>query len=329
MDFYLHGFDWPVYAEQIMPVFERWLIDKDENSVLALYAKTRCAAEEEYLPKPMQRIRTWLRAKEFVDGLPRGPHSCVEYARLCSADQFTSFSDRYLNQYTPQLYQQSPTLRTIWGALIETNCLAQLYARDEQAGGSEQATRGEVIMLLHDAGLDEVARAEFGEQPVEAAKPPADAASDPPVENHEIDPYAGDEAGGKPTGILLGQQINTLRLRGWLASVSVRAMALFELLACGRRRMPFGYDANDPYGAYYGYLTPTETWQLALALHDAHPYSQALAERDYQLFCMERVSAAHPAARLLDEVLPEHTRALLRSVRRAAMLGLGLIVATD
>ena len=327
MDIYLHGFDWPVYAEQIMPAFERWLIDKDESGVLALYAKTRCAAEEEYLPKPMQRIRTWLRAKEFVDSLPRGPHSRVEYARLCSAEQFTSFSDRFLNQYTPQLYQQSPTLRTVWGALIETNCLAQLYAEDEEGNaesGSEQATRGEVIMLLHDAGLDDVARAEFGEQPVETAAPPTDAAND-----NDIDPYAGGDLGGKPAGILLGQQVNALRLRGWLATISVRAMALFELLAGGRRRMPFGYDANDPYGAYYGYLTPTETWQLALALHDAHPYSQAQAERDYQLFCMERITDAQPAARLLDEVLPEHTRALLRSVRRAAMLGLGLIVATD
>jgi len=324
MDVYLHGFDWSVYTEQIMPAFERWLIDKDENSVLALYAKTRCAAEEEYLPKPMQRIRTWLRAKEFVDSLPRGPHSRVEYARLCSAEQFTSFSDRYLNQYTPQLYQQSPTLRTLWGALVETNCLAQLYAEDEQARAeSEQTTRGDVILLLHDAGLDDVTREEFSEHPAETA------ASDTPVNGHEIDPYASNELGSKPAGILLGQQINTLRLRGWLASVSVRAMALFELLACGRRRMPFGYDANDPYGAYYGYLTPTETWQLALALHDAHPYNQALAERDYQLFCMERVTAAQPAARLLDEVLPEQTRELLRSVRRAAMLGLGLIVATD
>lgn len=320
MDIYLHGFDWPVYAEQIMPAFERWLIDKDENSVLALYAKTRCAAEEEYLPKPMQRIRTWLRAKEFVDSLPRGPHSRVEYARLCSAEQYTSFSDRFLNQYTPQLYQQSPTLRTVWGALIETNCLTQLYAEDEEGSESEQATRGEVIMLLRDAGLDDVAREALGEQPVEIAAPEGD---------NDIDPYAGGDLGGKPAGILLGQQVNVLRLRGWLATVSVRAMALFELLACGRRRMPFGYDANDPYGAYYGYLTPTETWQLALALHDAHPYSQEQAERDYQLFCMERITTAHPAARLLDEVLPEQTRALLRSVRRAAMLGLGLIVATD
>lgn len=327
MDIYLHGFDWPVYAEQIMPAFERWLIDKDDGSVLALYAKTRCAAEEEYLPKPMQRIRTWLRAKEFVDGLPRGPHSRVEYARLCAADQFTSFSDRFLNQYTPQLYQQSPTLRTVWGALIESNCLIQLYTENKRAdveGESEQATRGEVIALLRDAGLNDVTREEFDEQAITPT-----AIGETPASANDIDPYANDGMGSRPAGILLGQQANMLRLRGWLATISIRAMALFELLACGRRRMPFGYDANDPYGAYYGYLTPTETWQLALALHDAHPYGRAQAERDYQLFCLERVTATHPAARLLDEVLPEHSRELLRCVRRAAMLGLGLIIATD
>lgn len=327
MDIYLHGFDWAVYAEQVMPAFERWLIDKNESDVLALYAKTRCAAEEEYLPKPMQRIRTWLRAKEFIDGLPRGPHSRVEYARLCSAEQFTSFSDRFLNQYTPQLYQQSPTLRTVWGALIETNCLIQLYTENKQTdveGESEEATRGEVIALLHAVGLDDVTREEFDEQAIAAA-----AIGKTSANANDIDPYANDGMGSKPAGILLGQQANMLRLRGWLATVSLRAMALFELLACGRRRMPFGYDANDPYGAYYGYLTPIETWQLALALHDAHPYSQAQAERDYQLFCTERITVLHPAARLLDEVLPEHTRELLRCVRRAAMLGLGLIVATD
>lgn len=327
MDIYLHGFDWAVYAEQIMPTFERWLIDKDESGVLALYAKTRCAAEEEYLPKPMQRIRTWLRAKEFVDGLPRGPHSRVEYARLCAAEQFTSFSDRFLNQYTPQLYQQSPTLRTVWGALIEANCLIQLYMENEHVnveGESEQATRGEVIALLRAAGLDDVTPEVFDEQPTAPT-----AVGKTPANANDIDPYANDGMGSKPAGILLGQQANMLRLRGWLTTVSIRAMALFELLACGRRRMPFGYDANDPYGAYYGYLTPTETWQLALALHDAYPYSRGQAERDYQLFCMERITAIHPAVRLLDEVLPEHTRELLRCVRRAAMLGLGLIIATD
>lgn len=330
MDIYLHGFEWPVYAEQIMPAFERWLIEKDESGVLALYAKTRCAAEEEYLPKPMQRIRTWLRAKEFVDSLPRGPHSRVEYARLCSAEQFTSFSDRFLNQYTPQLYQQSPALRTVWGALIEEYCLAPLFAKDEESGAGsdeEQATRGEVIALLREAGLEDVTREEPGEQAEEATTPITVSAT--PKNASDTDPYADNGANGKPAGMLLGQQANILRLRGWLATISVRAMALFELLACGRRKMPFGYDANDSYGTYYGYLTPDETWQLALALHDAHPYGQAQAEQDYQRFCMERITAAHPAARLLDEVLPEHTRELLRCVRRAAMLGLGLIIVTD
>ena len=328
MDIYLHGFNWPVYAEQIMPAFERWLLDRDGSAILALYAKTRCALEEEYLPKPMQRIRTWIRAKEFVDSLPRGPHSRVEYTRLCSAEQFTSFSDRYLHQYAPQLYQQSPPLRTVWGALIEANCLVQLYAADVEAA-NEQTTRGDVIALLHDAGLSDMAL-EVGERATEttvtsdAAPVNAERAED---DASELDPYNEEE--NKPAGILLGQQINMLRLRGWLATISVRAMALFELLACGRRRMPFGYDANDPYGACYGYLTPAETWQLALALHDAHAYNQAQAEQDYQQFCMEQIVKSFPAARLLDEVMPERTRELLRAVRRAAMQGLGLIVVTD
>ncbi len=331
MDIYLHGFNWSAYAEQIMPAFERWLLERDGSAILALYAKTRCALEEEYLPKPMQRIRTWIRAKEFVDALPRGPHSRVEYARLCSAEQFTSFSDRYLHQYTPQLYQQSPPLRTMWGALIEAHCLVQLYAE----AANEQTTRGDVIALLHDVGLSDVA-SEVGERAAETALThaalPVDAA---PVnaeraeqDTREPDPYDSEQE-SKPAGILLGQQANMLRLRGWLATISVRAMALFELLACGRRCMPFGYDANDPYGACYGYLTPGETWQLALALHDAHAYNQAQAEQDYQQFCMEQIAKAFPAARLLDEVLPEHTRELLRAVRRAAMQGLGLIVVTD
>ena len=33
----LHGFDWGVYAEQVMPAFEQWLIEGDEIAALQLF----------------------------------------------------------------------------------------------------------------------------------------------------------------------------------------------------------------------------------------------------------------------------------------------------
>src|SRR5204863_10076092 len=76
-----------------------------------------------------------------------------------------------------------------------------------------------------------------------------------------------EEAGERDEGIFIGRQPAPLHLRGWLARHSVRAMALFELLACERRALPFGHQPGDPYGSYSGYLTPEETTQLADCLH--------------------------------------------------------------
>lgn len=339
MDVYVHGFEWAIYAEQVMPAFERWLVSREEGAAYHLFKQTRCAREEEYLPAPMRRLRTWTRARDFVDSLPRGPHSRKEYAKLCSAEQFTSFSDRYLHSYIPQLYKSVPALRSVWGAIIEHYCIIQFADVSTPVGlaqahllevESEQATRGEMIALLQDAGLDEMAAAFAGEGYAEheqISDEENDADSDD--DSAEDDPYAEEEQSRGPAGILIGQHPNTLRLRGWLASFSVRAMALFELLVCGRRRMPFGYDANDPYGAFHGYLTPGETWQFATSLLHAHPCSQAQAENDYRQFCVEQISNERPTARLIDEVLPEHARSLLYTARHAAAQGLGLICRTD
>ena len=41
----VHGFDWTIYAERIMPAFARWLIDKDETAIYQLFERTRCALE--------------------------------------------------------------------------------------------------------------------------------------------------------------------------------------------------------------------------------------------------------------------------------------------
>ena len=113
---HVHGFDWGVYAGRVMPAFERWLTDKDETTIYQLFERTHCNLEEQFLPDPMQRLRVWPRAKTFVDALPRGPHSRREYAKICSAEQFTVLSDRYLHNHTPHLYQNAPAVRTVWGA---------------------------------------------------------------------------------------------------------------------------------------------------------------------------------------------------------------------
>ena len=65
----LHGFDWRVYAEQVMPAFEQWLIEGDEIAALQLFEQTRCAYEERFLPDPMQRLRVWTRARAFAQTL--------------------------------------------------------------------------------------------------------------------------------------------------------------------------------------------------------------------------------------------------------------------
>src|SRR5579863_156603 len=126
----LHGFDWVVYSERVMPAFEQWLIEGDETAVQQLFEQTRCAHEERFLPETVQRLRVWPRARAFAQTLPRGPYSRREYHKLCSAEHFTALSDRYLYKHAPQLYQQSDALRSVWGAIVETYCLP--WAKSEQ-----------------------------------------------------------------------------------------------------------------------------------------------------------------------------------------------------
>jgi len=338
----VHSFDWTVYAERVMPAFARWLINKDETSIYQLFERTRCAIEEQFLPEPMQRLGVWPRAKSFVDALPRGPHSRKEYAKLCSAEQYTLLSDHYLHHHAPHLYQNSPALRTVWGAIIEEYCLPWLHTSAGEASAwefsgesgegeeDEQTVRGELLSLLQAAGLPELAR-EVGEQIAEVERfewEPDDDAEPAVVEearaSEEFDLYADEENADavRPKGIMLGSHLNVLCLRGWLAGIAVRAMALFEYLACGRRYMPFGWEAGEPYGAYCGYLTPDETWQLAILLQDARPPGQLEAEKDYSRYSQQQTGGRD---RLIDEILPTNARELLSAVRRAALQGSGLI----
>ena len=361
MSVQVYCFDWAVYAKRVMPAFARWLIEGDEQPVYSLFVRTRCAQEEQFLPDPMQRLRLWPRAKAFVDAIPRGQHSRKEYAKLCSATHFTALSDRYLHHYTPHLYQNSPALRAIWGAIIETYCLPWLPeagAADEFAGLAyesaieQEAIRGELISLLQDAGLPELAH-EVSEQATgierfewepldENDAPPesvsegsstvspltlAEAASTTADADTNYDIYEDEEEEvNKPKGVFIGRHPNTLHLRGWLAGYSVRSLALFEYLALGRRRMPFGYEPGEPFGGYCGYLTPVEVDEFANSLTAAQPPSQAEAEEDYKRFCQQETEEP---LRLPDEVQPAYAHEFLQVIRRAALYNVGLICSVE
>ncbi|MDQ6662069.1 MAG: hypothetical protein M3Z24_14035 [Chloroflexota bacterium] len=334
----VHGFDWTVYTTSIMPAFAHWLIDGKEAPTYELYEQTRCAHEEQFLPDPMQRLRIWSRAQAFMATLPRGPHSRREYAKLCSPEQFTALSDRYLQRHVPQLYQNSDAVRSVWSALIEDYCfswfplLKQADPLYKGAAVQKKTTvREELVMLLHEAGLGELAQ-EVGEQPAETkgfvwdSETFFDDIDDLDIYEENIRPEEREQA--RPEGIVLGQHPNTLHLRGWLAGISVRAMALFEYLACGRRSMPFGYETSEPLGTYIGYLTPDEVHHLANCLHNIQPPQQAIAIKDAQQF-----AALHTGKqddfRLVDEILPTHADEFLQAVRNADGEGLGLICSVE
>src|ERR1700682_2637253 len=119
----LHAFNWEVYTERIMPAFEEWLIEGDDDAVQKLFEQTRCAFEERFLPETVQRLRVWPRARAFARTLPRGPYSRREYHKLCSAEHFNAPRDRDPYKHDPQLYQQSDALLSVWGAIVETYCL--------------------------------------------------------------------------------------------------------------------------------------------------------------------------------------------------------------
>ena len=368
MSVYVYCFDWAVYTERIMPAFARWLIDGDDRNANKLFVKTRCAQEEEFLPEPMQRLRLWPRAKAFVDAMPRGPHSRKEYARLCSAEQFTTLSDRYLHHYTPHLYQNSAALRAVWGAMIDHYCLPWFptlsNTNEEEIAGmaletaiDEAAIRGELVSLLQAAGLPELAsevnaqadgieRFDWestgeGEDDLsdvttqESQSPitlPGIASIEPEEEsdqaNYDIYEDEDDDEETVPKGTLIGRHPNTLHMRGWLAEYSVHSMALFEFLVLGRRRMPFGFEPGESFGCYSGYLTPDEVWQFANSLRDALPPGQAEAEADYKLFCQQQTEKTN-SMRLPDEVQPTYAHDFLKVVRRAALYNLGLIASVE
>jgi hypothetical protein len=194
----------------------------------------------------------------------------------------------------------------------------------DEEGLPKPTVRSELILLLQDAGLPELAH-EVSEETTKVERfewEPGEAGSEEEHEAEEADLYAdGEEVDEvKPRGVILGQQANVLHMRGWLASVSVRAMALFEYLICGRRRMPFGYEAGEPFGGYVGYLTPDEVWQLDRCLRHVKPPSQLEAQED-QL----RFREQHMPARLVDEVLPTSAGMFLDFLQGAALQELGLI----
>lgn len=352
----LHAFNWEVYTERVMPAFEEWLIEGDEGAVQQLFEQTRCAFEERFLPEMVQRLRVWPRARAFAQTLPRGPYSRREYHKLCSAEHFTALSDRYLYKHAPQLYQQSDALRSVWGAIVETFCLpwaktepqvpdvsparaTKLHAEEDTLAHSE------VISFLHAVGLTELAQsysAQLAELetltqtqvvPVETAEPepvvpPGNQQEAPETAVSEEEEEEETETIVAARGISIGDAPNLLHMRGWLAGISVRAMALFEFLACGRRSMPFGFEAGEPFGAFAGYLTPDEVALLATSLEGILAPDQLDAEEDHITFRYQHYG--HPASfRLVDEVLPTHAASLLQAIRRAASEGFGLICSVE
>jgi hypothetical protein len=250
----------------------------------------------------------------------------------------------------PWLHEEDVNDQTVYALISDMN---------GEVDEEEQPMQHEVAALLKDVGLDDVAHAMADPADADENDDPAPnmptnispltprnvvassgnrnvepATSDREAKNRlELDPYTDENGEEIPLshGIALGQQPNTLCLRGWLAGIDVRAMALFEYLACKRRQMPFGSDADVPYGTYCGYLTPDETRQLASVLRGMKPCSQTLADADYERFCREQLDLAptDEMPHLIDEVLPSHSREFLGAVRRAALQGLGLICSIE
>jgi hypothetical protein len=424
---FLHGFDWATYTDVVMPAFARWLLERDESAVAALFEQTRCAQEEESLPAPMQRLRSWTRARAFVQKLPRGLHSLEEYEQLCSPEAFTQLSDRYLHLHTPRLYQQNDALRTVWGAILETYCLPwrdkaldgelSLFtttpngAWPEEPGEGMPEIREELISLLHSAGLADLADqissiTHLGQEPIdsntlpdmldasgesrstgalpanltgtlrelgltgettasgktealsfdqggerdtfdlagagmnETATPdkPDGTQFDIPAEASGTQFISPDEDGEDENelafttqagGVEIGGMVDLLHLRGWLARVSLRAMALFEYLACGRRCMPFGYVVGEPYN-YVGYLTPGEVQQLASCLRNVSPPTRGAVARDQLRFRQQQnIPVTSEYFRMVDEVLPAWADEFLQAVHAACTENLGLICAIE
>jgi hypothetical protein len=289
----IFGFNWEVYVQALMPAFACWLVERDEAPIQQLYQQTRCAREEQVLPAALRQLQSYARARTVVQQLPRTAHASEEYRSLCSAEQFTAQSDRYSNLHCPQLLSQNPgALRAVWGALVEAHCISQLALSNDDS-----------LAARHDPSTKELIQ---GDDTLQFYN-----------DDYEIDDmsrYAG------PVGIELGCHPSFLSLRGWLATISVRAMALFELLACGRRQMPFGYSRHEPFETFIGYLVPHEVEHLARCLHDVQL-------SDLSLLLTEQTEATE-SLNLPDEAPPAHAHDFTRAVRAAAAQGLGLICNT-
>jgi len=317
----IFGFNWEVYAQTVMPAFARWLVEHDEGPIQQLYQRTRSAREEHMLPAVLRQIQSYARARMVVLQLPQTVHASQEYRSLCSAEQFTAQSDRYSNPHCPQLLSQNPgALRAVWGALVEEYCISQLALSNDASPASRNDPSTEPIQdndaLRFDNNDDEI---------------------------DDMSRYAG------PAGVELGRHPSFLSLRGWLATISVRAMALFELLACGRRQVPFGYSRHEPFETFIGYLTPLEVEHLTRCLHNVqlsdlqlliehrqlltHGCNEAATSSSTQQPCKEASFEIEQAdatenLSLPDEVPPVYARDFTRAVRAAASQGLGLICNT-
>lgn len=318
----IYGFDWETYTKRVMPAFQCWLTEGNETLVYQLYEKTRCASEEQFLPLTMYAIRTWTRAQLFMQQLPQGEQTRHEYQILCTADAFTKLSDKYVQRHPPQLYPNSDALRTIWGALIEEYCqscfiLPKEYPQEdsiqfEELPVDQKTSREEIFSLLTAAGLSELA------QNISIQSSSQDTVISIAEELLE------QEKQTVRSGIEIGRYPSTVQMRGWLATISVHAMALFELLACGRRCMPFGYRSAEPFEDTIGYLTPEEVKQLAYCLRHTQPPDEIRAKNDYALFRLYQQDEGQPS-RMLDEVLPDHAGTFIKVIRMAAQYKLGLL----
>lgn len=224
------------------------------------------------------------------------------------------------------------TLRPIISVQRQNELLAELSSAEEPI------FRDELVALLQCAGFTELAEtialwkitqpvSPVQHTPTSLHAPTTETVCIAPADEEMDEGNVQEEENEDVSGVIIGQNFLPLQLRGWLGTISLRAMGLFELLSCGRRCMPFGYEANDFTRSYIGYLTPDEVWQLALCLRATTPPTAEAVEQDLQYF--RRQQREKTIFRLLDEVLPEYSKEFLDVVRIAALQGLGLICSVE
>jgi hypothetical protein len=320
----IHGFDWQVYTENIMPAFAQWLVDNDEYALYRLYTHTRQFHQDVHLPSAMHAARAWSRGQAFVRVLPRGSLALQEYQLLCTPEQFTLFNDTYVYHHPPQLSPQSDALRSIWGALVETYC--QSPSLSAPANLSEKSAPisfadefitelgSPLLSLFEEAGLHELAQ--------QIALTATTTLSSEEMEQEDRDAMT------KPLSITIGLHPSPLHIRGWLATYSIRAMVLFELLACGRRAMPFGAQIGEQFENYTGYLTPMEVHQLADLLALIPAPDAVFVEADHEAF-RQRQHTPSEGIYFIDELLPEYANDFLQLVQNCANYQLGLLCTFD